>query len=468
MAAPTATGHSSPAASGRARLGIRGSSVVVAVVVVFVAMLLGGAGLVFVLEDNLETTATTTAEARAREVGDLITVTGLSEATSTVLAEARSGQLVQIIGPDQRVIAFSTRGLAAAPMVPLVPPVGESAATEASGLLGEPGEWAVVARGVEARDRAYTVQVAIPITAERAAVRSVARYLLLVTPLLLAGVAVAVWLLLGRALGSVERIRREVAGIDSTDLARRVEVPPTADEIASLAETMNAMLDRLDRADRAQRSFISDASHELRSPLATLTAAAELARSAEGPRREQLMETISAELVRIRALVENLMILARADASGLELPAEDIDLDDLVDGQRRRLQSTSDLSVTAVVQPVRVVGDCRGLEQALRNLIDNAERHAATSVRLSVGRDGQTAVVWVDNDGPLIAIQDREEYSDASSGWTRAGLVTPAAADSDSPSPGRPSPAIAASFEWSTPPTAGVGSRCCSDSTELK
>src|SRR6478735_8251451 len=182
--------------SSRARLGIRGRSVVVAVVVVVAAMLLGGAGLVFVLEDNLETTATATAEARAREVGDLITTTGLTEATATILAEARSGQLVQIIDPDHRVLASSTRGLSA-------------------------------------RDQTYTVQVAIPITAERAAVRSVARYLILVTPLLLAGVALAVWLLVGRALGPVERIRREVAAIDSTDLTRRVQVPSTADEIAS-------------------------------------------------------------------------------------------------------------------------------------------------------------------------------------------------------------------------------------------
>jgi hypothetical protein len=106
----------------------------------------------------------------------------------------------------------STRGLADAPIAPLFPPIGDSTATEAAGLLGEPGDWAVVSRGVAARGRAYTVQVAIPITAERAAVRSVARYLLMVTPLLLAGVAVAVWLLLSRALGSVERIRQEVAG----------------------------------------------------------------------------------------------------------------------------------------------------------------------------------------------------------------------------------------------------------------
>lgn len=393
---------------GRVRLGIRARSVIVAVVVVLAAMLLGGAGLVFVLEDNLETTATATATARAREIGDLITTSGLSEASATILAEARSGQLVQIIGPDYRVLVTSAHALAGAPMVRMFPAVGETAATETTGLLGEPGEWAVVARGVAARDHTYGVQVAIPITAERAAVRSVARYLLLVTPLLLLGVAVAVWLLLGRALGSVDRIRREVAGIDSGHLARRVEVPPTADEIASLARTMNQMLDRLDRADQAQRAFVSDASHELRSPLATLTTAAELARHADGPRRERLMETISGELSRISALVENLMILARADASGMELRTCDVDLDDLIDEQRQRLLTTSDLAVTAVVQPVRIVADPRRLEQGFRNLVDNAQRHALSAVRLTLTGDGQSAVVWIDNDGPLIAGPDRE------------------------------------------------------------
>jgi signal transduction histidine kinase len=393
---------------GRARVGIRARSVGVTLLGVVAAMLLGGAGLVFVLEDNLETTATATAEARAREVGDLITTTGLTEATATILAEARSGQLVQIIDPDHRVLASSTRGLSAAPMVELFPAVGTSSTAEATALLDAPGEWAVVARGVSARDQTYTVQVAIPITAERAAVRSVARYLILVTPLLLAGVALAVWLLVGRALGPVERIRREVAAIDSTDLTRRVQVPSTADEIASLARTMNGMLDRLDRADRAQRSFVSDASHELRSPLATLTAAAELAGDADGPRRERLMATIGEELVRISALVDDLMTLARADAADSRVQLEDVDLDDLVDGHRRRLQMTSGLEVSAAVQPARVVGDPQLLDQALRNVIDNAARHARTAVRLTVGQDGRTAVVQIDNDGPIIAAGDRE------------------------------------------------------------
>ena len=392
----------------RRRLGVRARSVLVAVGVVLIAMLIGGAGLVYVLEDNVETTATATANARAQEVSDLIASTGLSEATATILAEGRSGQLVQIIGPDGTVYGASNRDIATAPLAKLRPTAGEVAVTEGSGFLGEPGEWAIVARGVSARNRTYVVQVAIPIAAQQAMIRSISVYLLVVTPLLLAVVALAVWLLLGRALHAVEGIRREVAGIDSRHLATRVEVPPTRDEIAALAETMNTMLDRLDRADVAQRAFVSDASHELRSPLATLTTAAELAQTANEPRRGRLMATIMLELVRIRGLVENLMTLARADAASADLATGDVDLDDLIDLERQRLQATGGCTVVAAVEPVRIDGDYHRLEQAFRNVVDNAERHARSTVRLTVTRSQDTAVVWIDNDGPAIATADRE------------------------------------------------------------
>jgi signal transduction histidine kinase len=214
--------------------------------------------------------------------------------------------------------------------------------------------------------------------------------------------------LVGRALRSVERIRTEVASIDAPRLAQRVEVPGTRDEIAALATTMNVMLDRLEVSQRAQRAFVSDASHELRSPLATLTTAAELATTADEATRTRLLATISVELGRLRGLVENLMTLARADARDLISAREEVDLDDLVDQEVRRLRATSRHQVLAHLEPLRVVGDGQRLEQALRNLVDNADRHAGSAVRLDLHREEAEAVIWVDNDGPTIAPEDRE------------------------------------------------------------
>ena len=328
------------------RIGVRWRSVLVAVVVVLLALLAGGSGLVYILQQNLEGAARSSATSRAFEVEGLIRSGGLAQASATIAAEARSGQFVQIIGPGGQVEGASSRLVSDAPLSAQRPPAGQNVVTEVDlDGLGVGGEWLVASRGVASQAGTYVVQVAIPIRVQRETVQTVAIFLLAATPVLLLGVAAAVWVLVGRALRAVEDIRTRVATIDDRRLAQRVEVPPTRDEVAALATTMNSMLDRLESSQRAQRAFVSDASHELRSPLATLTAAAELANRAEDPARSRLLITIAAELSRMRVLVENLMTLARADADDLLSTGEDVDLDDLVDLEVHRLRTTGDRQV---------------------------------------------------------------------------------------------------------------------------
>jgi signal transduction histidine kinase len=270
-----------------------------------------------------------------------------------------------------------------------------------------------VTTAVDAADQTYYVQVAVPIRTQRASVQTVVVLLLAATPLLLAAVAVAVWVLVGRALRPVEQIRTAVAEIDARALSARLEIPPTRDEIAALARTMNAMLDRLQASDRAQRAFVSDASHELRSPLATLSTAAELAgRTDDEEVRSRLLATMNAELVRMRGLVGNLMTLARVDAQDVVGEPVDVDLDDLVDHEARRLRTTSRFVVQTRIEPVRVQADLARLAQPLRNLVDNAERHAAGRIALALTTQGDQAVIWVDNDGPAVDPADRERVFD--------------------------------------------------------
>ena len=399
-----------PAVSGWGeRLGVRARSVLVAVAVVVVAMLVGGTGLVYALQSSLEQAVDATARARAAEVVSHVAAVGVPVTAARLDEEARADSVTLLLESTGSVLASSRRGVPSA-LSDRRPAVGGYSSVEQDiDTLGEGGEWKVVTTALAWEGRTYYVQVAMPITLQRATVQTVAVLLLAGTPLLLVAVAAAVWILVGRALRSVERIRTTVAEIDARALTARLEVPRTRDEIAALATTMNAMLDRLQASDRAQRSFVSDASHELRSPLATLSTAAELAsRTPDDEVRTRLLDTMNAELDRMRELVGNLMALARIDAPDAVRPAVEIDLDDLVDHEVRRLRTTSRLLVESHLEPVRVRADLGQVAQPLRNIVDNAERHAESRLALTSTTEGGDAVVWVDNDGPQVAPEDRE------------------------------------------------------------
>ena len=216
-------------------------------------------------------------------------------------------------------------------------------------------------------------------------------------------------LVVGRALRPVERMRREVDAVTATRLDQRIADPGTRDEIGRLAATMNRMLTRLDDSQRSQRRFISDASHELKSPLASLRQYAEVARDYPGRISEaDLADAVLDESGRLERLVGNLLILARADEQSLGLAATELDLDDLVLAEASRLRASTTLTVdSSAVAAVRVVGDHGLLAQVARNLADNAARHAASTVRFSLVA-AERAVLVVEDDGAGIDPADRE------------------------------------------------------------
>jgi len=216
-------------------------------------------------------------------------------------------------------------------------------------------------------------------------------------------------LVVGRALRPVERMRREVDAVTATSLDQRIADPGTRDEIGRLAATMNRMLARLDDSQRSQRRFISDASHELKSPLASLRQYAEVARDYPGRISEaDLADAVLDESGRLERLVGNLLILARADEQSLGLAATELDLDDLVLAEASRLRASTTLTVdSSAVAAVRVAGDHGLLAQVARNLADNAARHAASTVRFSLVA-AERAVLVVEDDGTGIDPADRE------------------------------------------------------------
>jgi signal transduction histidine kinase len=209
-------------------------------------------------------------------------------------------------------------------------------------------------------------------------------------------------------------MRRQAATITSKNLHTRLPVPGADDEIAALASTMNTMLDRIEAASTAQRRFVADASHELRSPLATIHANVDLLAAVGLPDDAvNSVGRIHRESVRMARLVEDLLLLARVDDHGLRLRREDVDLDDLVYAERERVAVEHPaLRVLGGVEPVRVSGDPHALQRVLRNLVDNATRHTHGAVTISLAVvDGEAHLV-VGNDGPVIPADDRERIFD--------------------------------------------------------
>ncbi|MGW3104306.1 sensor histidine kinase [Streptomyces sp. NPDC001100] len=227
-------------------------------------------------------------------------------------------------------------------------------------------------------------------------------------------VAGATWFAAGRVLRPVEAIRADFAEFSARHLDRRVPVPRTGNEIARLAVTMNATLDQLQTAVDRQRRFTADASHELRTPLACLRTELELAlnrpESADWP---QVVGAAHDDTIRLQTLTENLLLLARLDAEhaeGRAWPGAPVDLTDLVREEiARRPPTRPTLHVVTDAGPLLVPGRHALIARVLANLLDNAERHASSTVTVRLSQDAgcREAVLDVEDDGPGIPAPDR-------------------------------------------------------------
>ncbi|REJ05927.1 sensor histidine kinase [Microbacterium bovistercoris] len=230
-------------------------------------------------------------------------------------------------------------------------------------------------------------------------------------PLVLVLIGGVLWVVTGRALAPVERLRRQVDGIDATDLDQRLDTG-RGDELSALAGTMNGLLDRIQAAQLTQRRFVSDASHELRSPLATMRQHAELAEAhPEATSLEALSDVVLAEGLRMQELVEGLLLLAHLDERR-ERAVAPVDLDDLVLTEVRRLRGTGITVDAGGIGPGRVIGDQSLLGRVVRNLADNAARHARTRVTIRVMTQAERVLLQVQDDGSGIPQADRARVFD--------------------------------------------------------
>ncbi|WP_405219112.1 sensor histidine kinase [Agrococcus sp. Ld7] len=401
----------------RGGIGVRARAALAATLIVALALAVGSAALVIALQQSLTAGIETSIEDRAEEVGAVLEAlpagSNAAEPPRTlrdaVEAASRQSTAVQILDAGGRVVAESDDLDGDGPLLDVAGDAGESEWRDTVLPDEDDERYRLLREEVETPSGTFTVLVAQSLEPVQESTEAVLPLLAVGLPLLLLVVAASTFWLVGRSLRPVEAIRAKVAAIGGRELQERVPVPAARDEIARLATTMNGMLARLEASQRSQRRFVADASHELRSPIATIKAMGETAvahpdRALDAATAEGFVD----EATRMERLVNALLLLARADELGLAQEREDVDLDDLLRAERDRIRSTTSLRVDASIQPVRVSGSPLQLGQAVRNLVDNAVRHARTEVVLSVRADGGRAVLEVRDDGTGIPAADRE------------------------------------------------------------
>jgi signal transduction histidine kinase len=372
---------------------VRARTAAGAVLVVGTALLVASIVLVTVMHRAMERNVTDAARLRAR---DIVASLENGRSPASVISED-DDVLVQVV--DSGTVVASSAPLEGDPPLARLG-AGESRVVD-DPPVGDDDPFAVVALQASAPDGPVLVLVGRNLDLVRETVATVSRVLLVVVPLLLVVAGLTSWAVAGRSLAPVESMRREVTHISDTELHRRVPRPAGDDEIARLADTMNDMLARLDAARERQQRLVSDASHELRNPIAAIRHHAEVALAHPNTTTSRdLAGDVHDEALRLQRLAEDLLLLARADEHTLELDRQPVDVDDLVLDEARRLKQATDLRIdTSGVGAARTRGDVAGLRRVVQNLTDNAARHASSTIRLTLGESDGHVVLAVEDDG---------------------------------------------------------------------
>lgn len=205
-----------------------------------------------------------------------------------------------------------------------------------------------------------------------------------IVPLAVVALLAVVWVIVGRTLRPVEQMRAQVATIGMTALDRRIPETQSGDEIARLAVTMNEMLTRLEHSVRQQQRFVADASHELRTPLTRMRA--ELEVDEQHPERADVAATRRNQLEEISGLqrmIEDLSCSPVATPGAKDQRVEPVDLDDIVLEEMCASTGSTVIVDKRRVSAAQVTGDRDELRRVVGNLLDNAHRHATTTVTVS-------------------------------------------------------------------------------------
>ncbi len=381
---------------------MRRSVVAAATLVLALALALAAMLLRSELRHALEQSITDQTVTRAQAVAELV-ATG--DVARVIEPSERAPGWVQVVDEDGTVYA-GTANVArfSEPIAPLVAVTNGGVVRRMSGLSIDPADLIVVAyTPTKVEGKPGIVLAAAPLDLADATDRRVTTVLLTVFPLLLGIAASIIWVATRRALRPVEAIRQQMSSIAATtDLARRVPQPASNDEVARLAATVNATLDRLDRSSARQRRFVADASHELRSPLASLRN--QLEASMIGATDNEWIATAQDMVIdhdRLERLVGDLLVLARHD-EGERRIQEPLDLGHLVRSEAKKGAAIAGIDVEVDAQNALINGNEADLVRVIRNLLDNAARHASATINVGVTAHDNTVELRVSNDGGSI------------------------------------------------------------------
>jgi signal transduction histidine kinase len=376
---------------------------------------------------------------------------------------------IQVVDAQNRVLAAS---VGTDRLVPVLRPAEIAAVRSGQRLvvpgsrLGLSGPLRVVGVPAGQPSDPQTVIVAVDFGGARSGTRVLLVGLAIGAPLLLAVVALATWWVTGRALRPVEQLRRGALAISGPG---RLPVPPAQDEIRRLAQTLNDMLARLDAAGARQRAFVSDAAHELRSPLASARTQLEVAAAVDsGTPAGDLAADVLVDIERLGRLVDDLLLLARLDEAPRR-PRAPLDLYALAgDVIGRYATARVPVALAPCEDDCTVLAEAGAVTRVLVNLVDNAVRHARSRVTVTVA----PGTLIVADDGPGIPATDRDRVFDRftrlewdrgrQSGGAGLGLAIVrelVAAHGGSVTLGDGEPGLVVTVHFPDPPTDPTGTR---------
>ncbi|MCW3021160.1 MAG: hypothetical protein JWR30_482 [Conexibacter sp.] len=400
------------------------------------SVLLVAAGLLLYVELGRTLNATVDRGLRSR-AGDIAT---LAQQVDSGFAESRRSRLTEQGESFAQLVDSHDRVVDAPPALrgkPLLTPGQLRGArrhtiyVERATPFGETDRVRLLATPVTAQGRRLVVVVGASLDATTEARNRLGRLLLLGGPIALLIASLAGYGAAAGALRPVESMRRRAQQIQASRPGRRLPVPPTGDEVARLGETLNDMLERLEEALARERQFVSDASHELRTPLSIIKAELELAlRDADDVDTfREAVRSAAEEADRVVQLAEDLLVIARSERGRLPLRATDADVGALMEDVARRFaRRAEDHGVALEVEVpdgLQLLGDRLRLEQAVGNLIDNALRHGAGTIRLRAEPTATGVELHVLDDGdglpPAFLATAFDRFSRADAGRTSGG-----------------------------------------------
>ncbi|WP_051730507.1 sensor histidine kinase [Rhodococcus globerulus] len=388
---------------------VRTRLTVLATLLVALTLTVAAGAVLYALYQSSRQSADVATTARARQIAAVVESKGLAGLDESLLTDSRYVDIIQVVD-DAGHVVFSGERYPAGPLGSGLRPGEERRESGLQTTPDGPAYRGALVGALAPGGEVVTVEVGAAESRLDSLFRFVAVLAAVMIPIIVIGTAVLTHYFVARTLKPVDDIRRQVDDITGGDLDQRVPVPDTGDEIATLATTMNAMLERIGTARAEQMRFVNDASHELNSPLTTLVGLLDLSRTTKQPIDPETVATVMMpEALRLQGMVSDLLFLARADERGVPLRLADVDIDEVVSAEVARLEALGRHTITAKISAVRVQGDGEKLARALRNIADNASHHTHDRLdfAITVDADRRHVSVTVSDNGPGIADADK-------------------------------------------------------------